>query len=157
MWERRTSEYCEDIEAIMIQLGIPLERPQPHRAGEEPEVSWTDSAADYLRHRAEHLNSALTRLAKIATNRQAVRQQQLAVQAFQEQRRSTREAKRTKAVTLLGLLFIPIAYTSSLFSMSEPFRPGDPQFWIYFVASAPLVVLVILGYYILDWGYTDDG
>jgi hypothetical protein len=158
-WERRMNEYCEDLEAIMLQLGISLDPPDTSRG----HIDWTDSVVDFqyllmrfreLRHRTECLDSAITGLANIAGNRQAFKEQQLAVQ---EAKRSIREAKSTKAVTLLGLVFIPLAYTSSLFSMSDPFRPGDPGFWIYFVASVPLIFGTMLGYYVLDWGYTDDG
>jgi hypothetical protein len=180
-WERRMGEYCEDVESIMLQLGAAnpdqlammahhsQRRPsaayaylQGDRDGHSSDWMHSDRD-DYqflltrfrdLRHRTEKLNSAITGLANIAGNRQAYKEQQL---TLQEQKRSIREAKSTKAVTLLGLLFIPLAYTSSLFSMSEPFRPGDESFWIYFAASAPLVVLVLMGYYVLDWGYTDDG
>jgi Mg2+ and Co2+ transporter CorA len=164
VWERRMSEYCEDLEAIMLQLRVPLERQGLHFVGDGGGAAhWTDSTTDYqfllmrfreLRHRTECLNSAITGLANIAGNRQAFKEQQLAVQ---EAKRSIREAKSTKAVTLLGLVFIPLAYASSIFSMSEPFRPGDRLFWVYFAASAPLIVLVMVGYYLLDWGYTDDG
>ncbi|KAH8671428.1 hypothetical protein BX600DRAFT_434535 [Xylariales sp. PMI_506] len=155
-WERRMGEYCEDLEAIMLQLGMPLEPAAGTSGGRPASADWADSTLDFqylrmsfreLRHRTEGLNSAITGLASIAGNRQAFREQQLAV----------REAKSTKAVTLLGLVFIPLAYTSSLFSMSDPFRPGDDGFWIYFAASIPLILVVMGGYYVLDWGYRDDG
>lgn len=160
-WERRMGEYCEDLEAIMLPLGIPLSPPSLGRGSGS--TAWTDSAADYqflltrlraLRHRTECLNSAITGLANIAGNRQAYKEQQLAVQ---EAKRSIREAKSTKAITLLGLFFIPLAYTSSLFSMTDAFAPGGLYFWVYWAASFPLILLVLLGYYVLDWGYTDDG
>ncbi|GJC89176.1 hypothetical protein ColLi_12014 [Colletotrichum liriopes] len=165
-WERRTGEYLEDLEGIMLQLGIPLSHPAspapvnmpPSRAGAlTPEnIAWQDCTADFqflylrfreLRHRTETLNAAVTGLASITGNRQA----------YKEQQRSIREAKSTKAVTLLGLVFIPLAYTSSLFGMEVPYGPGGEFFWIYFVTSAPLILVVLLGYYVLDFGYNDDG
>lgn len=87
-----------------------------------------------LRHRTECLNSAITGLAKIVGNRQAYKEQQLGVQ---EAKRSIREAKSTKAITLLGLFFIPLAYTSSLFSLTDSFAPGGLYFWVYWAASFP--------------------
>ena len=33
----------------------------------------------------------------------------------------------------------------------------SPLFWIYWAVSVPLIVVVMMGYYVLDWGYTDDG
>lgn len=165
-WERRMGEYCEDLESIMLPLGIALSPPSLGKGtggGGSGSLAWTDCTVDYqflltrmraLRHRTECLNSAITGLANIAGNRQAYKEQQLAVQ---EAKRSIREAKSTKAITLLGLFFIPLAYTSSLFSMTDDFAPGGQQFWVYWAASFPIVLLVLLGYYVLDWGYTDDG
>ncbi len=200
-WERRMGEYCEDLDAIMLQLGIPLQDPNTspaHQPGyldgapsysgrETPALSasttvvsgglnapdlasvrqrqllrWMDSAVDFqfllflfrdMRHRTEGLNAAVTGLASITGNRQTYREQLLALETA---KRSIREAKSSKAVTLLGLIFIPLAYTSSLFSMSAPYGPGQDQFWQYFVAAVPLIFVVILGYYVLDLGYTDD-
>jgi hypothetical protein len=223
-WERRMGEYCEDLESIMLQLGIPLKAPKtavpsyhgysacgcdrdqqsgshtpfstfsrtptisaasevgnhsttnlhslaPAAQGEEvarysqcdSTYRWLDSSADFqfllvrfreLRHRTECLNGAVTGLASITANRQACREQQLALEAA---RRSIREAKSSRAVTLLGLVFIPLAYTSSVFSMSTPYGPGEDKFWQYFAASAPLILVVLVAYYALDMGYADDG
>lgn len=134
------------------------------RTTKEAELrQWLDSTVDYqflllrfreLRHRTECLNSAVTGLASITGNRQAYHEQQLALETA---RRSIREAKSSKAVTLLGLIFIPLAYTSSLFSMTEPFGPGGKRFWLYFATSAPLIIIVLAAYTALDAGYTDDG
>ncbi|OLN85561.1 hypothetical protein CCHL11_05797 [Colletotrichum chlorophyti] len=166
-WERRTGEYLEDLEGIMLQLGIPLSPPMgtanptvgtptPRGALSAADMAWQDCAADFqflylrfreLRHRTETLNAAVTGLASITGNRQA----------YKEQQRSIREAKSTKAVTLLGLVFIPLAYTSSLFGMEKPYGPGHRLFWVYFVTSAPLILVVLMGYYVLDFGYNDNG
>ena len=58
-----------------------------------------------------------------------------------------------KALTILGITFIPLAYVASLFSMSDGYRPGGELFWVYFAVALPLVVLIIIGYYTLELGY----
>jgi len=175
-WERRMGEYLEDLENIMVQLGIPFPSegtraqaaaaasPSPGSTGgkisfqaqDRQKSSWQDSETDFqfllvrfreLRHRTEALNAAVTGLASIVGNR---------LSHF-EQQRSIREAKSTKAVTLLGLIFIPLAYTSSVFSMTDPYGPGGSEFWQYFAFSAPLIAVVILAYYVLDFGYNNGG
>ena len=183
-WERRMGEYCEDLEGIMRQLGIPLSPSHAAAAAtslhvvqqqllhgrigsglevlggpaddDDDENDWQDCAADYqflhqrlreLRHRTASLNAAVTGLASITGNRLSMREQQ----------RGLREAKSNKAVTLLGLLFIPLAYTASLFSMSAPYGPGDTGFYVYFATSLPLIFFVLLGYYVLDFGYDGTG
>lgn len=166
-WERRTGEYLEDLEGIMLQLGIPLSHPAgapvvpvspspPRGAVSAASIAWQDCTADFqflylrfreLRHRTETLNAAATGLASITGNRQA----------YKEQQRSISEAKRVKAITLLGLVFIPLAFTTSLFGMESPYKPGDQLFWVYFVTSIPLIVVILLAYYVLDLGYNDEG
>jgi hypothetical protein len=183
-WERRMGEYLEDLESIMVQLGIPFapqatERTRTAGGSRSPSPSpsprylntsrisfpvkdqqrtqsWEDCDTDFqflllrfreLRHRTESLNAAVTGLASITGNRLS----------FIEQQRSIREAKSTKAVTLLGLIFIPLAYTASVFGMTEPYGPGGSEFWQYFACSAPLIVIVILAYYVLDFGYNNGG
>jgi len=94
-------------------------------------------------------------LASIPSNRQAYCEQQLALEAA---RRSICEAKSSKVVMILGIVFIPLAYTSSsLFGMRSPYGPGGESFWVYFSASAPLILVVMTAYCVLNFGYTDDG
>ena len=139
---RRMCEYCEGLEAIMLQCGIASYQPNLNDM-----KSWHDVATDFqflhrtfrdLRRRTERLNSATVGLASIASNQQALR----------EHASSLKEAKNMKSLTLLGLIFIPLAYTSSLFSMTQPYGPGGDQFWIYFAISGPLVLFVLGLFYV---------
>lgn len=59
-------------------------------------------------------NTSMTGLASIAGNRQALE-----------------ESKRVKRLNLLALLFIPLAYTSSLFSMQDNYALNKQKFWVY--------------------------
>ena len=152
--ERRANEYCEDLDAAMLQCGIPLaDRPDPAACAVAPVVpgasvaaaappQWDDVTAEFqllrlwlgnVRRRAELLNAAVTGLASMSGNRQALR-----------------EAKSTKALTLLGLIFIPLAYTASLFSMTEPYGPGHERFWMYFAISLPLILCVVGIYTVVE-------
>jgi hypothetical protein len=164
--ERRLSEYCEDIEAIMLQCGIALsDAPDPAScavvpltppSSPKPSPPWEDCTADFqflrlrlgdVRRRAELLNAATTGLASMSNNRRALHEQEL----------SLREAKSTKALTFLGLVFIPLAYTASLFSMSDPYGPGDEKFWMYFAISLPLILCVLAIYTVVQMAYGSRG
>lgn len=156
--ERRIGEYKDDLEAIMLQLRIPFESLNLKHTAD-----WKDSAADYqflylrfkeIGQRANSLNGSTAALAGLTNNRQAVKAQELALEATE---RSIREAKSVKALTILGVVFIPLAYVASLFSMSDPYRPGGKLFWVYFVVAFPLIGLIVLGYYTLELGYTGGG
>lgn len=145
--ERRISEYCEDLESTMIQCHISLQNPDIDKI-----TNWKDSWADFqflqmrmkdIRHRVESLNSAIAALAGMAGNRQALKDQEL----------SLKEAKSTKALTFLGLVFIPLAYTASLFSMTAPYGPGQDKFWVYFAIACPLILFVVCSFYLIDLSY----
>ncbi|KAH7114885.1 hypothetical protein EDB81DRAFT_669396 [Dactylonectria macrodidyma] len=149
--ERRLSQHCLELEDTLIQLGIPLDPLDPSKV-----IDWRDTSADfqhlyqrflYLRGWVERINSSITALASIVGNRQAFKEQQLSLQA----------TERSRALTLIGLVFIPLAFTSSLFSMAEPYAPGDEKFWLYFAISLPMSVLVISLYHVLDLCYSADG
>jgi hypothetical protein len=153
--ERRIGEYKDDLEAIMLQLRIPFDSPDfPNMA------DWKESAADYqflrlrfreIGERANRLNGSTAALAGLTNNRHAVKAQELALEAAE---RSIREAKSVKALTILGIVFIPLAYVSSLFSMPDPYRPGGRLFWVYFVVAIPLIGFIVLGYLTLELGYS---
>lgn len=63
---------------------------------------------------------------------------------------SNKEAKRARVLVLVGLVFVPLSLASSLFSMAEPYSPGHPHFWVYFVVSVPLAIATVATYFIHD-------
>lgn len=141
------SRYIQNIAGIMVQLRIPFE-----------DLGSADSAAnsissDYqydfqyiymqlrvLKTRADLLNESLTGLTGILGNK-----------------RSIREAKTVKTLTLVALIFIPLSFTSAVFSMSDEFLPGKESFWVFWAVSLPLVIAVLVLATILDFGYDDNG
>ncbi|KAF0639959.1 hypothetical protein FPSE5266_11657 [Fusarium pseudograminearum] len=148
---RRLDKSCLDLEEILLQIGAPLDPPDPSQI-----TSWQDVSVDfrllyhrftYMQQSAERANASITGLASIAGNRQAFREQQL----------SLHTAERSRNLTFIGLVFIPLAFISSLFSMAEPYGPGGKKFWIYFAISIPAVILVIVAYYIFDLVYGVPG
>ena len=109
---------------------------------------WVDPAPDFhyiylrlklLKSRADTLIGAMTGLASIAGNRQALD-----------------EAKRSKRLTLVGLVFIPLAYSSSLFSMSNQYAPGQSEFWVYWVVAVVLILLTFCGTWALELVLDDE-
>jgi hypothetical protein len=149
--ERRLDKGRVDLEEILLQTGASLDPPNP-----EAITSWKDVSADfqllyhrliYLQQSAERINASITGLASIVGNRQAFREQQLSLHA----------AEKARGLTFIGLVFIPLAFVASLFSMSEPYGPGGDQFWLYFAISVPAGIVVMAAYYIFDLGFQPDG
>lgn len=149
--ERRLDKGRMDVEEILLQIGASLALPDPGII-----TSWRDVSADfrliyhrliYLQQTAERVNASITGLASIVGNRQAFKEQQLSLHA----------AEKSRGLTFIGLVFIPLAFVSSLFSMAEPYGPGGELFWIYFVISVPASIGVMAAYYIFNLGYRADG
>jgi Mg2+ and Co2+ transporter CorA len=61
-----------------------------------------------------------------------------------DSRRSIGEAVHVRRLTYVALIFIPLSWVASLFSMGEGFLPGQEFFWVYFAVGLPLVSLVLL-------------
>ena len=127
--ERRIGGYKDDLETIMLQLRMPFGSPNL-----KDMADWRNSTADcqylYWRfneisRRANSLNGSTAALAGLTNNRQAARVHELALEATE---RSIREAKSVKALTISGVVFVPLAYVTTLFSMSDSYGPGGELF-----------------------------
>jgi hypothetical protein len=62
------------------------------------------------------------------------------------------ETKRMKELSNLGMLFVPLAFTSGIFSMSGNYAPGEASFWVYWVVAIPLVILMFAAVFGLNSG-----
>jgi len=141
------------VEAILINLEIPFSAsPVPYNTT----TDWTSCARDFqyihyslksLKAQVEAVSNSITGLAGIAGNRQAL----------QEAKRSLREAKGIKTLTLLGMVFIPLAFCTGLFSMNDYYLPGTASFWVYFAVSIPLVISVFFVAFLIGFGYDNEG
>ncbi|PNP78652.1 hypothetical protein FNYG_07998 [Fusarium nygamai] len=141
------SRYIQNVSLTMVQLRIPFEDPGSTDPAPNPLSSEFQQDFQYiymqlrvLKTRADLLNESLTGLTGILGNK-----------------RSIREAKTVKTLTLVALIFIPLSFTSALFSMSDEFLPGRESFWVFWVVSLPLVIAVLALATILDFGYDDNG
>ena len=139
---RRCGNYSDDIEDTLLSLGYSLKDAESNR-----NEDWTDCEKDFqyiyfrlkiLKQRADTLMQSMTGLASIAGNRQ-----------------NLEEAKRVKRLNLLALLFIPLAYTSSLFSMQDNYAPNKGRFWVYWVTAILVVSLTLFVTWILDSALDD--
>jgi hypothetical protein len=139
---RRCGNYRDDIEDTLMSLGFTLDIPKSFR-----QRTWENCEIDYqyayfrmktLKERADNLMTSMTGLASIAGNHQ-----------------NLEEAKRVKRLNLLALLFIPLAYTSSLFSMQDEYMPNKSQFWVYWVCAIGVVIFTSVVTWVLDRALND--
>ncbi|OAG37291.1 hypothetical protein AYO21_08476 [Fonsecaea monophora] len=59
-----------------------------------------------------------------------------------DSRRSIAEAINVRRLTIVALVFVPLSWVASLFSMTDDFAPGQSRFWLYFAVAVPLCVAI---------------
>jgi hypothetical protein len=151
-WSWRCSEYIEQVEAILISLGASFSASTDQ--GQRADWKSCDRDFQYIHYRLKTLKirvdlfmNSITGLAGIAGNRHALH----------EAKRSLQETMRIKTLTLLGMVFLPLAFCTGLFSMSEQYLPGGSSFRIYLAVAIPLVVGVFLLTFLIGLGFDGEG
>ncbi|OCK76808.1 hypothetical protein K432DRAFT_259540, partial [Lepidopterella palustris CBS 459.81] len=61
-----------------------------------------------------------------------------------DSRRSFAETANISRLTILALIFVPLSFVASLFSMNANNIPGGPYFWVYFAVAVPVTIAVYL-------------
>jgi hypothetical protein len=150
VWNWRCNKYCQRVEAIMNSLGI---EEGPRTDDMESQAS---CAKDFigihrhlisLRQRSETLASDFNGVAAIVLNREALK----------EANRSIQEARSVRVLTLLGMLFLPLSFASSLLSMAKDYLPGANKFWVYLSIAIPLILFVVFLAVLVSLGsFSDD-
>ncbi|TLD04342.1 uncharacterized protein PgNI_12017 [Pyricularia grisea] len=59
-------------------------------------------------------------------------------------RYSVVHAANSTRLAYVALIFVPLSWVASLFSMSEGYGPGGELFWMYFAIAVPLVLVTLM-------------
>ncbi|KLU92676.1 hypothetical protein MAPG_11664 [Magnaporthiopsis poae ATCC 64411] len=59
-------------------------------------------------------------------------------------RESLLHASNTTRLTYIALIFVPLSWVASIFSMTDEYQPGREKFWVYFAIGLPLVLVILL-------------
>jgi len=59
-------------------------------------------------------------------------------------RRSLTEAINVRRVTYIALVFVPLSWAASIFSMAGNYSPGGSRLWVYWVVALPLLIMVFI-------------
>ena len=60
-----------------------------------------------------------------------------------ESRRALLETANVTRLTVLAVIFVPLSFVATLFSMNEKFGPGGSMFWMYFAIALPISLFVL--------------
>lgn len=126
-WRRRCSSSQQKIRSVARFI----------RHFEKPATQWTHwnlIAQDYEQlaisvgdfgHQFERMLPVVTSMVQIA-----------------DSRRSFAETANVNRLTCLALVFVPLTFTTGLFSMNSENAPGSPGFWVFFAVAVPLTIAV---------------
>lgn len=127
-WRRRSIRSQEKIQMIIRKLKS-HESPDPHhRSAIEILIADFEVISNNIRiagRRLENMLPVVTSLVQIIDARQ-----------------SFAETANISRLTILALIFVPLSYVSSLFSMNEVNKPGGSGFWVYFAVAIPVTLVV---------------
>ncbi|KAI9740653.1 MAG: hypothetical protein M1818_004617 [Claussenomyces sp. TS43310] len=170
LWKRPRA-YLLILDAFAEAMSIFAERLPEARADSEMRKLQARmiSRMEFYRKKLQGIDSyAFTTLQRLDIQRSALyniiaqRESKLNFQMAGEQRKlahaSKRDAGAQKTVALLGAVFLPGAFLSSVFSMTffnfqDPNPDGtwvSPQFWIYWAVALPLTVLIVGWWYVWE-------
>lgn len=165
-WKRRIAEYCEESEAALDDLSI--------LAGHEGQLTdgsdcWSECHNDF-RYVHRRILNFKTRIFELITSANAliglveaqksveaaVASQRAADASTEATKASLGEAKASRTLAVIGVLFLPFSFTASLLSLGQDFGPGQPRFWIYWAVALPTVCIGLGGLY-LSGGFSAFG
>lgn len=129
-WRRRInqSQHKLHLLAEFIEYWLPADR--------DNKKPWEMLLKDigYIRSQLREYSSSMERTVPVAT----------AMVQLLDTKQSARQAANVTLLTYIALVFVPLSWVTGLFSMSEPYSPGQKHFWVYFATSMPLLVVVLL-------------
>lgn len=138
---RRLDDHHLKAELVTSALHLDASRTPPgtpHFVHTALDFQHIEDQLQRLKTRADGLLSSFTSLQSIIGNRQ-----------------SLDEARSVRVLTVLGMTFLPLSLVASLLSMGGKFMPGESEFWVYWAASIPSVLIVSalawLAVHSLEW------
>ncbi|EFX05660.1 hypothetical protein CMQ_3729 [Grosmannia clavigera kw1407] len=129
-WRRRSKQSQHKL--LLVEAFVDHWRQQ--EADGRP--TWDMALMDirYLRQQLEQYSISLEQMISVATSM---------VQLI-DSRRSLQDAANVKQLTLIALIFVPLSWVASLFSLSDKYAPGHEKFWVYIATALSVLFLVLL-------------
>lgn len=127
-WRRRSKQSQNKLSMLAKFIDYGTQR----EGGQHWEMVLND--IQHVRQQLVYYSQSLEQIVMVATSM---------VQLF-DSRRSILEAINVRRLTYIALIFVPLSWVASLFSMSDAYSPGHRNFWVYFATALPLVVIVLL-------------
>lgn len=128
-WRRRSMLSLRKVRAVSYLL--------QSRMAREPDQDCVLSLIEDYEHITVNMDDAARRLDNMLPVVTSLVQ-------IADTRRSFAETANISRLTILALIFIPLSFVSSLFSMNSENAPGHRYFWVYFAVAVPVTLIVYL-------------
>ncbi|KAK3994437.1 hypothetical protein QBC44DRAFT_391713 [Cladorrhinum sp. PSN332] len=129
-WRRRTLQSQNKLAllATFIEHWLPEEAEKP---------AWEAALKDikYIRSQLKETHSSFEQIIPVLASM---------VQLL-DSRRAISQAASVARLTFIAMVFVPLSWVASLFSMAEGYSPGQDKFWVYFVTALPVLGVALLG------------
>ncbi|KAK7187426.1 hypothetical protein PSPO01_06656 [Paraphaeosphaeria sporulosa] len=129
-WRRRTLSSQSKIKSVLRFLAA------DQKTGEQQNYD-----LKYLSEDFEHIQE---RISAIGQHLESTIPVIMSFVQIVDARRAFAETTNMSRLTVLALVFVPLTFVSSLFSMNTENLPGSRGFWVYFAVAIPLTGLVVL-------------
>ncbi|KAF2122984.1 hypothetical protein BDV96DRAFT_639535 [Lophiotrema nucula] len=129
-WRRRTMVSQSKIKSVLRFL-----------SSKYRQIENKDQDLELLSDDFEHINSNIESVGRRLESMLPV---VMSFVQITDARRSFAETADISRLTILALIFVPLTFVSSLFSMNTENLPGRGAFWVYFAVAIPLTGLVVL-------------
>ena len=130
LFRRRLLWYLDEVESRLPSVGVTIDK---ENDAEGKELLSVLKRLQGFKETAESLTS-------VATGMLSVRQAGISLRQAEV---SQKEAKLVSRLTFVALVFIPLSFTASIFSMGGDFLAGSPRFWVYFAVAVPMTLIVL--------------
>ncbi|XTI91803.1 hypothetical protein V2W45_1248686 [Cenococcum geophilum] len=127
---RRRLAFFED------DLDLALERLNPHDG-------YIDSLPSALRDATIDFKSLLARLRLYKSRAEALASTADEIVNMRGAAKSLDDSTFNLRLAIFAAVVFPSTFIASVFGMSDGYKPGDDQFWIFWVVSIPLVIMMV--------------
>ena len=123
-FNRRCQYFQHDLASNIVQLGLSdLQTAPSALSPADKNFLFLQRQFDEVASKSRALFMSFSNLSGIAGSRQ-----------------SLIEARNVWRLSILGVVFLPLSFTSGMFSTSGEFLPGQSHFWVYIVVSVSIIL-----------------
>ncbi|KAL5340276.1 hypothetical protein BJX70DRAFT_128460 [Aspergillus crustosus] len=150
-WRRRSLASQHKIASVKNFLALHTSHATHHASHtiREDEIELKDDYI-YLADTLDDLSRRLKNMLPVVTS----------LVQISDSRRSLAESANINRLTSLAIVFVPLSFTTGLFSMNTTNGPGGANFWVFFTIAIPITIIVLLiakpPIWIVHWIFNRD-